>query len=168
MGTIFRYKGVEMTRCQPKIRSSTGLIGCISWSSQRVIEIWPFGQHIPIPKSFRDVLHEYTLKIKTIKNNILVALDKLLELDEDCLINQFSHKAVTTARFNRYSPCPRPDVVLGLKPHSDLFVLTVLLMDKDVSGLQILRDGTWYSVPTAQDCSLLVNIGVTLEVITHT
>lgn len=54
--------------------------------------------------------------------------------------------------------------MLGLKPHSDLCALTVLLTDKEVGGLQVLRDGTWYSVPAVRDYSLLINIGVTLEV----
>uniref|UniRef100_A0A0D9WMH7 Fe2OG dioxygenase domain-containing protein n=2 Tax=Leersia perrieri TaxID=77586 RepID=A0A0D9WMH7_9ORYZ len=130
--------------------------------SERNLAFWP--TH---PKSFRNILHEYTLKIRTVKINILLALAKLLELDEDCLINQFSDKALTTARFNYYSPCPRPDLVLGLKPHSDLCALTVLLMDKDVGGLQILRDGTWYSVPTVRDYSLLINFGLTLEIMTN-
>jgi isopenicillin N synthase-like dioxygenase len=53
---------------------------------------------------------------------------------------------------------------LGIKPHSDVFPLTVLLMDKDVQGLQVLRDGTWYNVPTVSNYTLLINVGVTMEV----
>jgi isopenicillin N synthase-like dioxygenase len=104
------------------------------------------------------------LKSKRIKDNILQAMAKLLELDEDCLINQFNDKALTYARFNYYPPCPRPDLVLGIKPHSDVFALTVLLMDKDVAGLQVLRDGTWYNVPTVPNYTLLINVGITMEV----
>jgi isopenicillin N synthase-like dioxygenase len=104
------------------------------------------------------------LKNKRIKDDILRAMARLLELDEDCLVNQFSDKALTYARFNYYPPCSRPDLVLGIKPHSDVFPLTVLLMDKDVQGLQVLRDGTWYNVPTVSNYTLLINVGVTMEV----
>lgn len=81
-----------------------------------------------------------------------------LELNEDFFLTQFGDKAPSYARFNYYPPCPRPDLVFGVKPHSDSGVLTILLMDKDVGGLQVLRDGMWHNVPTNPH-SLLVNIG---------
>ncbi|XP_062228223.1 protein SRG1-like [Phragmites australis] len=120
------------------------------------------------PESFRDLLHEYTLNCKRVKDGILRAMAKLLELDEDCLINQFGNKQGSTyARFNYYPACPRPDLVLGIRPHSDVCVLTLLLMDKDVGGLQVLRDGTWYGVPPVRDYALLVNVGVSMEIMTN-
>ncbi|KAF7094048.1 hypothetical protein CFC21_096407 [Triticum aestivum] len=129
---------------------------------ERNLALWPIH-----PKSFRDDLHEYTLRSKRIKDDVLRAMAKLLELDEDCLVNQFSDRALTFARFNYYPPCPRPDLVLGIKPHSDVYALTVLLMDKDVAGLQFLRDGTWYNVPAVSNYTLLINVGVTMEIMTN-
>ncbi|GJN29494.1 hypothetical protein PR202_gb17720 [Eleusine coracana subsp. coracana] len=126
---------------------------------ERDLTLWP--RH---PESFRDILHEYTLNCKRVKDGILRAMAKLLELDDDCLINQFGEKGSTYARFNYYPACPRPDLVLGIRPHCDVCVLTLLLMDKDVGGLQVLRDGTWYSVPPVRDYALLVNVGVSMEV----
>lgn len=144
----------------------------LDWSDRLHLKVEPEDErnldHWPIrPESFRDVLHEYTLKNKRIKDDILRAMARLLELDEDCLVNQFSDKALTYARFNYYPPCSRPDLVLGIKPHSDVFALTVLLMDKDVQGLQVLRDGTWYNVPTVSNYTLLINVGVTMEIMTN-
>lgn len=98
-------------------------------------------------KICRSILHEYTLSCRRVKDGILRAMAKLLELDDDCLINQFGEKGSTYSRFNYYPACPRPDLVLGIRPHCDVCVLTLLLMDKDVGGLQVLRDGTWYNVP---------------------
>jgi isopenicillin N synthase-like dioxygenase len=79
-------------------------------------------------------------------------------------VAQFSNKAPIFARFNYYPPCPRPDLVFGVKPHSDSGVLTILLIDKDVSGLQVLRDGVWHNVPTSP-YRLLINIGDYVEVL---
>lgn len=104
------------------------------------------------------------MKSKRIKGEILRAIAKLLELDEDYFVYQLSDKAPAYARFNYYPPCPRPDLVLGVKPHSDVYALTVLLVDKDVGGLQVLRDGTWYNVTTLPNYTLLINIGFTMEV----
>ncbi|KAL6898050.1 hypothetical protein ACP4OV_006646 [Aristida adscensionis] len=113
-----------------------------------------------------DLLHQYTLKCKRVKDRILREIAKLLDLDEDCLINHLGDKSSTYARFNYYPPCPRPDLVLGVSPHSDCRVLTLLLMDKDVGGLQVLREDTWYNVPPAPDQTLLINVGLVMEPVT--
>uniref|UniRef100_A0A0A9FYC6 Fe2OG dioxygenase domain-containing protein n=1 Tax=Arundo donax TaxID=35708 RepID=A0A0A9FYC6_ARUDO len=129
---------------------------------ERNLARWPCDS-----ETFRGLLHEYTLNCKRVKDGILRAMAKLLELDDDCFINQFGDKASTYARFNYYPACPRPDLVLGIRPHSDVCVLTLLLTDKDVGGLQVLRDGTWYNVPPVHDYALLVNVGVSMEIMTN-
>ncbi|KAL6606099.1 hypothetical protein ACP70R_041752 [Stipagrostis hirtigluma subsp. patula] len=130
---------------------------------ERNLARWP--KH---PEPFRDLLHEYTLKCKGVKDRTLRAIAKLLELDEDRLINQFGDKgSITYARFNYYPACPRPDLVLGISPHADARVLTLLLMDNDVGGLQVLKDGTWYNVPPVRDHALLINAGVLMEIMTN-
>jgi len=118
------------------------------------------------PNCFRSLLHEYTLKCKRIKDCILRAMSKALGLNEDYIVAQFSNKAPSFARFNYYPPCPRPDLVFGVKPHSDSGVLTILLMDKDVGGLQVLRDGAWHNVPTNPH-RLLINIGDFVEIMSN-
>lgn len=111
----------------------------------------------------RDVLQEYTSRSKRMKHIILGAMARLLELDEEYFISQFSERAPTTVRINHYVPCPRPDLVLGFKAHSDDGVLATLLVDNDVAALQVLRDGVWYDVPT-NPRTLLVNVGDFMEV----
>jgi isopenicillin N synthase-like dioxygenase len=53
-----------------------------------------------------------------------------------------------------------------VQPHSDAGVLTILLVDKDVRGLQVQRDGVWYNVPP-MPYTLLINLGDVMEVIKH-
>ncbi|CAN6172763.1 unnamed protein product [Urochloa humidicola] len=128
---------------------------------ERNLTKWP--RH---PKHFRDVLLEYTLKSKKIKCTILRAMARLLELDDDYFLNQFSDKAPVTVRINHYLPCPKPDLVLDFKPHSDDGVLATLLVDNDLCALQVLKDGMWYNVPTKPH-SLLINIGDFVEVMSN-
>ncbi|KAK1549809.1 hypothetical protein Q3G72_008225 [Acer saccharum] len=61
-------------------------------------------------------------------------------------------------RFNFYPPCSRPDLVDGVKPHTDRSGITILLQDKEVEGLQIVVDGKWYRVPVIP-YALVVNLG---------
>ena len=66
------------------------------------------------------------------------------------------------ARFNLYPPCPSPDLVL--KPHADGSTITFVLQDKEVEGLQFLKDNQWIKVPVIPQ-ALLINIGDQAEVI---
>ena len=88
---------------------------------------------------------------------------KTLGLDENYFITNFTEKAPTFARLNYYPLCPKPDLFFGVKPHSDAGVLSILLIDKDVGGLQVLRDGKWHNVPTIPH-RLLINLGDFIEV----
>lgn len=128
---------------------------------ERNLAYWP--NH---PESFRDVLHEYASRTKRIRDDIIRAMAKLLELEEDYFINQITDKAPTFARFNYYPPCPWPDLVFGVRPHSDASVLTFLLVDNGVGGLQVQRDDKWYNVP-AKPYTLLINLGDSMEIMNN-
>lgn len=86
-----------------------------------------------------------------------------LNLEEGSFLDQFGKKSLLQARINFYPPCSRPDLVLGVKPHTDRSGITVLLQDKEVEGLQILIDDKWVNVPTIPD-ALVVNLGDQMQV----
>lgn len=66
-------------------------------------------------------------------------------------------------RFNYYPKCCRPDLVLGVAPHSDVSSLTILLQDDEIPGLQIQHQGKWVAVKPFPN-ALVVNIGDAIEV----
>jgi isopenicillin N synthase-like dioxygenase len=111
----------------------------------------------------RDLLHEYASKTKKVRDNVLRAMGKILELGEDYFISQIGEKSPAIARFNYYPPCPRPELVFGIKPHSDGGAVTILLVDNDVGGLQVQKDGIWYTVPSKPH-TLVINLGDSMEV----
>jgi isopenicillin N synthase-like dioxygenase len=90
-------------------------------------------------------------------------MGKILELGEDYFISQIGEKSPAIARFNYYPPCPRPELVFGIKPHSDGGAVTILLVDNDVGGLQVQKDGIWYTVPSKPH-TLVINLGDSMEV----
>jgi isopenicillin N synthase-like dioxygenase len=67
-------------------------------------------------------------------------------------------------RMNYYPPCPQPENVIGLNPHSDAGALTILLQANDIEGLQIRKDGQWISVKPLTN-AFVINVGDILEVI---
>lgn len=129
--------------------------------SRRDHSLWPTQ-----PPSFRDVLHEYTVRCREITSLVLARLARLLGLREGYFVDMFDEDATTYARFNYYPRCLRPEDVLGLKPHSDGSVITVVSVDDTVSGLQVLRQGVWYDVPVVPN-ALLINMGDAMEIMSN-
>nr|AIA59798.1 leucoanthocyanidin dioxygenase [Lycoris radiata] len=128
---------------------------------KRKLEWWPEN-----PSSFREILHEYTMKTRKIADLILLALAKLLKLDENYFVNELGDEAEVFARFTYYPSCSRPDLVFGIKPHSDSSVMTILLLDEEVDGLQVLKDGKWVKVPSIPH-ALLINLGNQMEIMSN-
>ncbi|XP_010535845.1 PREDICTED: protein SRG1 [Tarenaya hassleriana] len=128
---------------------------------QRQLKFWP-----EIPVGFRETLHGYTMKQQEFVEEFLKAMARSLELDENCFLEMYGEKAMLFTRFNLYPPCPRPDNILGLKPHADGSAITLLLPDKQVQSLQFLKDGKWYKAPTIPD-TILINVGDQIEIMSN-
>lgn len=112
---------------------------------------------------FRETLEIYSREVRKLCKTLLKYIAVTLGLKGDVFEEMFG-VAVQAVRMNYYPPCSRPDLVLGLSPHSDGSALTVLQQGKDSSvGLQILKDQTWVPVQPIPN-ALVINIGDTLEV----
>lgn len=55
-------------------------------------------------------------------------------------------------RLNYYSTWSTPDQVPGITPHSDTSILTILMRDEDVIGLQIKHSEEWVPVKPISKC----------------
>ncbi|CAA3033528.1 SRG1 [Olea europaea subsp. europaea] len=124
-------------------------------------KLWPTK-----PSNFSGTVEEYSREIRKLCKNILKYIAISLDLNDDIFEEMFG-VAVQAVRMNYYPACPRPDLVLGLSPHSDGSALTVLQQGKGNSvGLQILKDNSWIPVQPIPN-ALVINIGDTIEVLTN-
>jgi hypothetical protein len=90
-------------------------------------------------------------------------MEKALKIESNEVTELFNH--ITQAmRWNLYPPCPQPENVIGLNPHSDVGALTILLQANEIEGLQIRKDGQWIPVQPLPN-AFVINIGDMLEVI---
>ncbi|KAJ4718478.1 2-oxoglutarate (2OG) and Fe(II)-dependent oxygenase superfamily protein [Melia azedarach] len=141
----------------------------LDWSDRLFLDVYPEDRRKlrfwpERPESFRGLLEEYSLKIKMVTEITSKAMAKSLNLEENCFLTQFGERAQYQARFNYYARCHRPDLVLGLKPHSDGTGYTIILQDED--GLQVLKDEQWFTVPKISE-ALLVLMGDQMEIMTN-
>jgi len=105
-----------------------------------------------------ELLDEYTKGLAIMSENILRAMARCLDLEEECFLKHMGKPGQITGRFAMYPRCPCPDRVLGVKPHSDGATMTFLLAEKGVEGLQIQKGDQWFKVPVIPG-ALFVNLG---------
>ena len=107
-------------------------------------------------------------KSRKVLDGLLQDLAESLSLDKNAFLQQFEPKqSEIKVRVNYYPPCPRPDLALGIMPHSDASGLTLLLEFGATSALQVQKDKFWTTLKLPNDNSLLVNIGDLVEIISN-
>lgn len=94
---------------------------------------------------------------------IVEGISESLGLEADSIFKRLNlDSGLQTFLANLYPPCPQPELVPGLPPHSDLGFMNILIQN-GVDGLQIQHKGKWVNVNVIPD-SILVNVGDQLEV----
>ncbi|CAJ2634652.1 unnamed protein product [Trifolium pratense] len=128
---------------------------------KRRLALWPEN-----PSDFSETLEEFSSKVKSMMDYLLKSMARSLNLKEGSFLDQFGKQSLLQARVNFYPRCSRPDLVLGVKPHTDRSGITTLLQDKEVEGLQVLIDDKWVNVPTIPD-ALVVNLGDQMQIMSN-
>ncbi|KAK7337148.1 hypothetical protein VNO77_17709 [Canavalia gladiata] len=118
------------------------------------------------PLDFRKVVATYAEETKHL---FLVIMEAILESlgimednkEEENILKELGNGS-QMMMVNFYPPCPEPDLTLGMPPHSDYGLLTLLLQD-EVEGLQIQFKDQWITVQPITN-AFVVNIGDHLEI----
>ena len=127
---------------------------------------WP-GQ----PEAFKPVMQEYFDACTKLSLQLLEAFCIGLDLPAKFMHADFAKNHTGFLRLNYY-PVHDPiegaaddyqqDADLGVHHHSDAGALTVLIQD-EVSGLQVHREGYWYDIPPV-DGAIVINTGDMMQV----
>lgn len=97
---------------------------------------------------------EYSDCIKALAQKLLAFMSESLGLPSSCIedaVGDF-YQNITVSY---YPPCPQPELTLGLQSHSDIGAITLLIQD-DVGGLQVLKDGEWLIVQPLSDAIVVI------------
>ena len=104
---------------------------------------------------------EYCTSVRGLVQRLLEAISESLGLEGDCIEKALGKQGQHMA-LNYYPPCPQPELTYGLPGHTDPNLITILLQD-DVPGLQVLRNGKWIAVNPIPN-TFIVNIGDQMQV----
>ncbi|KAK7399886.1 hypothetical protein VNO78_11080 [Psophocarpus tetragonolobus] len=119
--------------------------------------------NIPLP--FRDDLEAYSAELKKLAIQMVDLMANALNVEKKEIRELFGEGS-QSMRMNYYPPCPQPELVMGLNPHSDGGGLTILLQINEVEGLQIKKDGSWIPIKPLPN-AFIINLGDMMEVMTN-
>ncbi|XP_022988653.1 1-aminocyclopropane-1-carboxylate oxidase 1 [Cucurbita maxima] len=121
-----------------------------------------------LDEEYKEIMKEFAKKIENLSEELLDLLCENLGLEKGYLKKVFHGSKGPTfgTKVSNYPPCPKPDLIKGLRAHTDAGGIILLFQDDKVSGLQLLKDGNWIDVPPMRH-AIVVNLGDQLEVITN-
>ncbi|PKU73613.1 2'-deoxymugineic-acid 2'-dioxygenase [Dendrobium catenatum] len=156
--------------CKPvRLFTSTGVHDIVRlWRDCLRMAISPvenFKQYWPEkPSNLKKTVERYAVEMKGLTEKIFVLITEGLGLEYDYLNGGLSGQPMVS-HVNYYPPCPDPSLTLGLAKHCDPGLVTLLLQG-DVSGLQILCNGEWQAVDPVPN-AIIVIYGHQMEFVTN-
>ncbi|KAK4714109.1 hypothetical protein R3W88_020016 [Solanum pinnatisectum] len=143
----------------------------LDWESTFFLRHLPVSNISQVPDlddEYREVMRDFAKRLEKLAEELLDLLCENLGLEKGYLKNAFygSKGPNFGTKVSNYPPCPKPDLIKGLRAHTDAGGIILLFQDDKVSGLQLLKDEQWIDVPPMRH-SVVVNLGDQLEVITN-
>jgi len=116
---------------------------------------WPDEKRVP---RFKRKVLNYMEEVTRLGHRLVSILSLALGLPKDSLASNFTHPT-SRLRLIGYPPHPldAPSNLYGTAPHCDYGIITILLQD-EVGGLQIQKDGKWFDV-VPEEGTLVLNSG---------
>ncbi|CAI9783948.1 unnamed protein product [Fraxinus pennsylvanica] len=97
----------------------------------------------------KKTMKEFAAELKKLAVYLLDLLCENLGLEKGYLKKAFygSKGPTVGTKISNYPPCPQPDLIKGLRAHTDAGAIILLFQDDKVNGLELLKDGDWVDVP---------------------
>ncbi|XP_076918649.1 1-aminocyclopropane-1-carboxylate oxidase 5-like [Bidens hawaiensis] len=126
---------------------------------------WP--QKTP---GFKETMMEYRTELRKLAEMVMELMDENLGIPKGYIKKVLNggdaEKAFFGTKVSHYPACPHPEMVKGLRAHTDAGGIILLFQDDEVDGLEILKDGKWIDVQPVPN-SIVINTGDQIEVLSN-
>ncbi|KAM1244346.1 hypothetical protein ACFX1X_036149 [Malus domestica] len=116
------------------------------------------------PSTYRELVGTCSSQVRKLALNILELISEGLGLGTGYFRDELLKNMLLF--INHYPPCSDPSLTLGVSKHCDPNLITILLQEEHVNGLQVFKDGEWIGVKPLSD-ALVINIGYQLQIISN-
>lgn len=116
-------------------------------------------------------MEEYQIKMKGLADRLIRLIFKFLDISDEEIMKLLSStndfgQSYAALRLNSYPPCPDPSGVMGLAPHTDTSLFTIVHQARN-DGLQIFKDGVGWVPLSPMSGTLIVNVGDLLHILSN-
>ncbi|XP_057967722.1 2-oxoglutarate-dependent dioxygenase 19-like [Malania oleifera] len=156
---------MDPIRCGTSFNPSVDKVLC--WRDYLKVFVHPKFHSPTQPHDFSEVSLDYCRRTRVVAMELLRGISESLGLEE-CYMEKALNLASDGFQIlaaNLYPPCPQPELAMGIHPHSDHGLLT-LLIQNGIGGLQVQHNGKWVPV-NANPTSFLVNTGDHMEILSN-
>ncbi|KAM7276566.1 hypothetical protein ACFE04_018432 [Oxalis oulophora] len=129
-------------------------------------QLWPDDDHDF--QRFCKVMEAYQKKMKALAEKLKLIILKSLDItkEDTCAMTNWLDPISQALQLNSYPSCPDPNLAMGLAPHTDSFMFTIL-HQSDTSGLQIFKEGFGWVLVHPISGALVVNVGDILHILSN-
>lgn len=145
----------------------------IDWESAFFIWHRPTSNINEIPnlsQELRQTMDEYIAELIQLVEKLSELMSENLGLEKSYIKEAFcgSNKSPAVGtKVAKYPQCPHPELVRGLREHTDAGGIILLLQDDQVPGLEFFKDGKWVGIPPSKNNAIFVNTGDQVEVLSN-
>ncbi|XP_021825024.1 protein DMR6-LIKE OXYGENASE 2-like isoform X2 [Prunus avium] len=118
------------------------------------------------PAGYSEVSLEYSKRTREVATEILKGISESLGLEADYIAKAMNwNRGLQILAANYYPACPQPDKAIGIPPHTDHGLVT-LLIQNEMGGLEVKHKDQWVLV-NATPGAFIVNIGDQIQILTN-
>nr|KYP41767.1 1-aminocyclopropane-1-carboxylate oxidase 1 [Cajanus cajan] len=144
----------------------------IDWESAFFIWHRPTSNIRKIPNLSEELcqtMDEYIEQLIKVAEKLSELMSENLGLEKNYMKEAFSGRngPGMGTKVAKYPQCPHPELIRGLREHTDAGGIILLLQDDQVPGLEFFKDGKWVEIPPSKNNAIFVNTGDQVEVLSN-
>nr|GMD86297.1 1-aminocyclopropane-1-carboxylate oxidase 1 [Ipomoea batatas] len=114
-------------------------------------------------------MEQYIEQLMKLAENLSELMCENLGLEKNHIKQSFSGNKGQSigTKVAIYPECPNPELVRGLREHTDAGGIILLLQDDQVPGLEFFKDEQWVKIPPSKNNRIFVNTGDQLEILSN-
>lgn len=122
-----------------------------------------------LSEDLRKTMDEYIDQLIKLAEKLSELMCENLGLEKNHIMEAFSGSRgpCVGTKVAIYPQCPRPELIRGLREHTDAGGIILLLQDDQVPGLEFFKDGKWVNIPPSKNNRIFINTGDQVEILSN-